>query len=262
MKYLKDVGIDVKLNTKEYGAYISTTFYGKFDSMGFGPQTGFLEPDNFLYGQYYPGELKNQSHFNDPVVADLLIRQRRTARPRQAQGADLRDPALSRQAAVLRAAAVARARERVGRRAQELRAELRLRLRRPPHSPPGSTARAGRGEGPICFVGGGGPALDVRQVRLAPARPRRLASGPFSTSRLRGGLARSADAVTRRERRGARRVTVALAGAGRTRRIMTDEDDEARVHRGEDAEVVHEGEDLGLDLGLAVEHRQRPGAPP
>jgi peptide/nickel transport system substrate-binding protein len=79
MKYLKDVGIDVKLNTKEYGAYISTTFYGKFDSIAFGPQTGFLEPDNHLYGQYYPGELKNQSHFNDPVVADLLIRQRRTA---------------------------------------------------------------------------------------------------------------------------------------------------------------------------------------
>ena len=79
MKYLKDVGIDVKLNTKEYGAYISTTFYGKFDSMAFGPQTGFLEPDNHLYGQYYPGELKNQSHFNDPVVADMLIRQRRTA---------------------------------------------------------------------------------------------------------------------------------------------------------------------------------------
>ena len=79
MKHLKDIGIDVKLNTKEYGAYISTTFYGKFDSIAFGPQTGFLEPDNHLYGQYYPGELKNQSHFNDPVVADLLIRQRRTA---------------------------------------------------------------------------------------------------------------------------------------------------------------------------------------
>jgi peptide/nickel transport system substrate-binding protein len=78
IKQLKDVGIDVKLVTKEYGAYISTTFYGKFDSMGFGPQTGFLEPDNFLFGQYYPGELKNQSHFNDPIVADMLVRQRRT----------------------------------------------------------------------------------------------------------------------------------------------------------------------------------------
>jgi peptide/nickel transport system substrate-binding protein len=78
LKSLKDMGIDVKLQTKEYGAYIATTFYGKFDSMAFGPQTGFQEPDNFLYGQYYPGELKNQSHINDPVVADMLVRQRRT----------------------------------------------------------------------------------------------------------------------------------------------------------------------------------------
>jgi len=78
-KYLKDVGIDAKLDTKEYGAYISTCFYGKFDSMTYGPQTGFLEPDNFLFGQYYPDELKNQSHINDLVVADMLVRQRRTA---------------------------------------------------------------------------------------------------------------------------------------------------------------------------------------
>ena len=78
LKGLKDIGIDTKLNTKEYGAYIATTFYGKFDSMAFGPQTGFQEPDSFLYGQYYPGELKNQSHINDPIVADMLVRQRRT----------------------------------------------------------------------------------------------------------------------------------------------------------------------------------------
>jgi peptide/nickel transport system substrate-binding protein len=77
-KDLKTVGIDVKIDQKEYGAYIATCFYGKFDSMTFGPQTGFLEPDNFLFGQYYPEELKNQSHINDPVVADLLVRQRRT----------------------------------------------------------------------------------------------------------------------------------------------------------------------------------------
>jgi peptide/nickel transport system substrate-binding protein len=78
LKHLKDIGIDIKLNQKEYGAYISTSFYGKFDSMCLGPQTGFQEPDNFLYGQYYPGELKNQSHINDPVVADMLVSQRRT----------------------------------------------------------------------------------------------------------------------------------------------------------------------------------------
>jgi peptide/nickel transport system substrate-binding protein len=78
LKYLKDVGIDSKLDQKEYGAYISSCFYGKFDSMTYGPQTPFLEPDNFLYGQYHPGETKNQSHINDPVVADMLVRQRRT----------------------------------------------------------------------------------------------------------------------------------------------------------------------------------------
>jgi ABC-type transport system substrate-binding protein len=78
LKNLKDVGIEGKLDQKEYGAYITSCFYGKFDAMTYGPQTPFLEPDSFLYGQYYPGEPRNQSHINDPVLADLLIRQRRT----------------------------------------------------------------------------------------------------------------------------------------------------------------------------------------
>ena len=78
IRQLKEVGIEAKLDTKEYGAYIATCFYGKFDSLTFGPQTPFLEPDNFVFGQYFPGELKNQSHINDPVIADMLVRQRRT----------------------------------------------------------------------------------------------------------------------------------------------------------------------------------------
>jgi peptide/nickel transport system substrate-binding protein len=78
LKYLKEIGIDAKLDQKEYGAYISTCFYGNFPSMTYGPQTPYLDPDNFLFGQYYPDELKNQSHIKDPVVADMLVRQRRT----------------------------------------------------------------------------------------------------------------------------------------------------------------------------------------
>jgi ABC-type transport system substrate-binding protein len=78
LKNLKDIGIDAKLDQKEYGAYISSCFYGNFPSMTFGPQTPFLEPDTFLYGQYHPGQPRNQSHINDPQVADLLVRQRRT----------------------------------------------------------------------------------------------------------------------------------------------------------------------------------------
>ncbi|HET7876109.1 MAG TPA: ABC transporter substrate-binding protein [Methylomirabilota bacterium] len=81
LKHLKDVGIDAKLDQREYGAYFAACFHGKFDSMAFGPQTPFLEPDNVLFSQYYPGEPRNQSHINDPVVADLLIRQRRTVDP-------------------------------------------------------------------------------------------------------------------------------------------------------------------------------------
>jgi peptide/nickel transport system substrate-binding protein len=79
LKYLKDIGIEAKPIQQEYGAYISTTFYGKYESMAFGPQTPFLDPDNYLFGPYMPGELKNQSHVNDPVLGDMLIRQRRTA---------------------------------------------------------------------------------------------------------------------------------------------------------------------------------------
>jgi ABC-type transport system substrate-binding protein len=47
--------------------------------MAFGPQTPFLDPDNYLFGPYTPNELKNQSHVDDRVLGDLLIRQRRTA---------------------------------------------------------------------------------------------------------------------------------------------------------------------------------------
>jgi len=81
LKYLKDVGIDAKLNTLEYGAYIARVLSGKHDSMVFGPYTPFLEPDGFLFFQYYPGESRNISIVNDPVIADMLVRQGRTLDP-------------------------------------------------------------------------------------------------------------------------------------------------------------------------------------
>lgn len=81
LKYLKDVGIDTRLDQKEYGAFIASCYFGKFDSMTYGPQTPFVDPDNYVYGVHYPEELKNQSHVNDPVVTDLLVRQRHTLDP-------------------------------------------------------------------------------------------------------------------------------------------------------------------------------------
>jgi peptide/nickel transport system substrate-binding protein len=81
LKYLKDVGIGTTLDQREYGAFIASCYFGKFDSLTYGPQTPFVDPDNYVYGMHYPEELKNQSHVNDPVVTDLLVRQRRTVDP-------------------------------------------------------------------------------------------------------------------------------------------------------------------------------------
>jgi ABC-type transport system substrate-binding protein len=83
LKQFKDVGIDARLDQKEYGAYQASCRLGKFDSLGFGPLTPFLEPDSFLFGQYYTGEPRNRSHVNDPALDDLLVRQRRTANLKQ-----------------------------------------------------------------------------------------------------------------------------------------------------------------------------------
>jgi len=79
LKYLKDIGIEAKLDQREYGSFIASCYLGKFDSLTYGPQTPFVDPDNYVYGMHYPDEPKNQSHVNDPVVTDLLVRQRRTA---------------------------------------------------------------------------------------------------------------------------------------------------------------------------------------
>ena len=121
LKYLKDVGIDAKANQQEYGAYIASTFYGKYESMAFGPQTPFLEPDNFLFGYNMAGELKNQSHVKDPVLADMLIRQRRTADVAKRREVSTTSSATWPSSSTTSVRAVRRLHRRLGRRAQELR---------------------------------------------------------------------------------------------------------------------------------------------
>ena len=77
LRNLKEVGINATLDQKEYGAYVATCRLGKYDSMGFGPAAPFLEADNFVSSPHYPGEPRNRSHVNDPVLTDLLGRQQR-----------------------------------------------------------------------------------------------------------------------------------------------------------------------------------------
>jgi peptide/nickel transport system substrate-binding protein len=76
--YLKDVGIEVEIKTQEYGAYMSTTFLGKFEGMSMGPLSITWEPDSVLYGMYAPDQPRNSGHVNDPKLTAMLKAQRHT----------------------------------------------------------------------------------------------------------------------------------------------------------------------------------------
>jgi peptide/nickel transport system substrate-binding protein len=75
---LKDVGIEVELKVQEYGAYMATTFLGKYEGMAMGPLSITWEPDSVLYGMYAPGQPRNSAHVNDPTLTAMLKAQRRT----------------------------------------------------------------------------------------------------------------------------------------------------------------------------------------
>ncbi len=81
IKDLKDVGIDAKLNQKEYGAFISTVPLGKYEGMVYGPATPFLDADSFLATAYLPESPRNNMKVNDPPLTDMILRQRRVADP-------------------------------------------------------------------------------------------------------------------------------------------------------------------------------------
>jgi peptide/nickel transport system substrate-binding protein len=77
-RYLKDMGIEAELKLQEYGAYMATTFLGKFEGMAMGPVSIAWEPDSVLYGMYAPDQPRNSSHINDPKLTAMLKEQRRT----------------------------------------------------------------------------------------------------------------------------------------------------------------------------------------
>jgi peptide/nickel transport system substrate-binding protein len=77
-RYLKDVGIEAELKLQEYGAYIATTFLGKFEGLAMGPFSIVWEPHSTLYGMYMPEQARNSSHVNDPKITAMLKEQMRT----------------------------------------------------------------------------------------------------------------------------------------------------------------------------------------
>jgi len=77
-RFLKDVGIEAELKLQEYGAYMATTFQGKYEGMVYGPTTGARDPDFPSYSRYIPDQPQNRGYVNDPTITAMLKEQRRT----------------------------------------------------------------------------------------------------------------------------------------------------------------------------------------
>jgi len=78
MRGWKDAGIDAELKSKDFGAYMATTIYGKFDKLGHGLRGGSPIADISLYNSHIPGEPLNASGVDDPKLTEMIRLQRRT----------------------------------------------------------------------------------------------------------------------------------------------------------------------------------------
>jgi len=77
-RQLKESGIDAELKLQEYGAYIGTTFLGKYEGLAMGPFSIAWEPHTALYGMYTPEQPRNSSHVADARIVSMLKEQMRT----------------------------------------------------------------------------------------------------------------------------------------------------------------------------------------
>ena len=77
-RQLKESGIDAELKLQEYGAYVGTTFLGKYEGMAMGPFSIAWEPHTALYGMYSPEQPRNSSHVADARMVSMLKEQMRT----------------------------------------------------------------------------------------------------------------------------------------------------------------------------------------
>ncbi|HEX3175893.1 MAG TPA: ABC transporter substrate-binding protein [Methylomirabilota bacterium] len=78
VKNWKAAGIDADLKLKEYGAFISSTIYGKFDHMFVGLRGAWTDPEAYFYRWFMPGQPLNVWNVNDSKLTDMIKLQRRT----------------------------------------------------------------------------------------------------------------------------------------------------------------------------------------
>ncbi len=78
VKNWKAAGFDIDLKLKEYGAFISSTIYGKFDQMYTGLRGAWADPEAYFYRIYVPEQPNNVMPVNDPKLTEMIKLQRRT----------------------------------------------------------------------------------------------------------------------------------------------------------------------------------------
>ena len=78
VKNWKAAGFDIDLKLKEYGAFISSAIYGKFDQMYVGLRGAWADPEAYFYRVYMPEQPMNVMPVNDPKLTEMIRLQRRT----------------------------------------------------------------------------------------------------------------------------------------------------------------------------------------
>jgi len=73
----KLAGIEGDLKLKEYGAFVSSAIFGKFDKMILTLRGATTDPDTY-FTPFLPGEPLNSSGVNDPKLTEMIKLQRRT----------------------------------------------------------------------------------------------------------------------------------------------------------------------------------------
>jgi peptide/nickel transport system substrate-binding protein len=73
----KQGGIEADLKLKEYGAFVSSAIFGKFEKSMVTLRGGTTDPDTY-FAPFLPGEPLNASGVNDPKLTEMIKLQRRT----------------------------------------------------------------------------------------------------------------------------------------------------------------------------------------
>ena len=97
----RQAGIEAELKLKEYGAFVSSTIFGKFEKMMLTLRGATTDPDSY-FTPFMPGEPLNSSGVNDPKLTEMIKLQRRTFDEQEAPRDRLRHPALRLPAGLLR----------------------------------------------------------------------------------------------------------------------------------------------------------------